>query len=45
MFVGADDRKPAPGIQPNQNVPIVVVPVFVSVKSYRYPLAPAGVDV
>src|ERR1700743_2011244 len=28
---GADGRKSSPGSQPNQNVPIVVVPVFVTV--------------
>jgi hypothetical protein len=30
-FVGVSDRNPAPGIQLNQSVPIVVVPVLVRV--------------
>jgi hypothetical protein len=34
MLVGDTDRKPAPGIHENQNVPMVVVPVLLSVKSY-----------
>jgi hypothetical protein len=32
--VGATVMKPVPGIQENQNVPIVVVPVLFSVRSY-----------
>ncbi len=32
--VGAAERKPAPGTQANQKVPMVVVPMLLRVKSY-----------
>jgi len=45
MLVGDEDIKSWPGIQPNQNVPMLVVPVSCSVTLYWYRLGPIFVGV